>query len=77
MWCRFAFPADHIVTAVYSGSHSGAGVEVDDAKGKKVSSIACNESPYMFGAYLRENLPCDSQNPHGAAACKPDPFVAK
>jgi len=31
----------------------------------------------MFIDYLRQNLACDPQNPHGAAACKPDPFVAK
>lgn len=62
---------------VYSGSRSGAGVEVDDAKGKKLSNIACAESPEMFPAYLQSNLPCDLQNPHGAAACKENPYRGK
>jgi len=62
---------------VYSGSKSGAGVEVADAKRKRLSDIACAESPEMSPAYLQSNLPCDAQNPHGAAACKENPYRGK
>ena len=62
---------------VYSGSHSGAGVEVADAKGKRLSDIRCAEVPNMYPAYLQSNLPCDQQNPHGAAACKENPYAGK
>jgi len=62
---------------VFSNSESGGGVEVSDAKGKKLSSIACAERPYMFAEYLRENLPCDMENPHGAAACQKSPYKQK
>jgi hypothetical protein len=41
---------------VFSGSKSGAGVEVSDAKGKKLSTVACAEMPYMFAEYMRMNL---------------------
>ena len=60
-----------------SGSKSGAGVEVDDAKGKKLSTMDCAESPAIFPEYLHQSLPCDPQNPHGAAACKKDPYPGK
>jgi alpha-tubulin suppressor-like RCC1 family protein len=62
---------------VYSGSKSGAGVEVTDASGKRISDIACNESPEMFAEYLRLSLPCDLQNPHGAAACREAPYAGR
>jgi hypothetical protein len=62
---------------VYSGSQSGAGVEVADAKGKRLSNVRCAEAPYMFPAYLQSNLPCDAQNPHGSAACKENPYRGK
>ena len=62
---------------VYSGSNSGAGVAVSDAKGKAVSSVACGERPELYSDYLRASLPCDPLNPHGAAACKENPFVVK
>jgi hypothetical protein len=62
---------------VFSGSKSGAGVEVSDAKGKKLSTIECAEVPYMFSDYLRMNLPCDMENPHGAAACQKAPYKGK
>jgi hypothetical protein len=62
---------------VFSGSKSGAGVEVSDAKGKKLTTIACAERPYMFAEYMRMNLPCDMQNPHGAAACQKTPYGEK
>jgi len=62
---------------VFSGSKSGAGVEVSDAKGKKLSTIACAEMPYMFAEYMRMNLPCDTENPHGAAACQKSPYGEK
>jgi alpha-tubulin suppressor-like RCC1 family protein len=55
---------------VFSGSKSGAGVTVEDAKGKAVSNISCAERPEMFAEYLRENLPCDVKGPRGAAGCK-------
>jgi hypothetical protein len=60
-----------------SGSIMGAGVEVDDAKGKKLSDISCTERPTLFIEYLRSSLPCDPQNPHGVAACREDPYVVK
>jgi hypothetical protein len=62
---------------VYSGTQSGAGVQVEDAKGKVLSDIQCNEAPYMFIDYMRTNLPCDLKNPHGAAACKEHPYSGK
>ncbi len=62
---------------VFSGSKSGAGVEVDDAKGKKLRTIDCAEVPTLFAEYLRLNLPCDPENPHGAAACRKDPYRGK
>jgi alpha-tubulin suppressor-like RCC1 family protein len=55
---------------VFSGSNSGAGVEVADAKGKKLSTIQCEERPAIYIDYLRRALPCDLQNPRGPAACK-------
>ena len=62
---------------VYSGTKTGAGVEVDDASGKMRSDIACTERPEMFIEYMRLNLPCDLKNPHGAAACQENPYGAK
>ena len=62
---------------VFSNSESGAGVEVTDGKSKKLSTIQCAERPYMFAEYMRENLPCDIQNPHGAAACQHTPYGEK
>jgi alpha-tubulin suppressor-like RCC1 family protein len=55
---------------VFSGSKSGAGVTVEDAKGKVISNISCAERPEMYAEYLRENLPCDPKGPRGAAGCK-------
>lgn len=62
---------------VYSGTRSGAGVRVENAAGKVLSDIACNERPEMFIEYMRRNMPCDAQNPHGAAACKETPYRGK
>ncbi len=62
---------------VYSGTKTGAGVEVDDASGKMRSDIACSERPEMFIEYMRMNLPCDLKNPHGAAACRENPYRGK
>jgi alpha-tubulin suppressor-like RCC1 family protein len=62
---------------VYSGSQSGAGVRVENASGKVLSDIQCDERPEMFAEYLRMNLPCDPKNPHGAAACKEHPYSGK
>lgn len=62
---------------VFSGSKSGAGVQVEDAKGKGSGAIQCPERPTMFAGYLRLNLPCDPQNPHGVAACKEEPYARK
>ncbi len=62
---------------VYSGSQSGAGVEVADAARRRLADIRCAERPEMFPAYLQSNLPCDAQNPHGAAACKENPYTGK
>lgn len=52
---------------VYFGD-ADAGVDVKDAKGGKVASIACTERPEVYGDYLRDNLPCDPKTPR---ACKP------
>jgi hypothetical protein len=62
---------------VFSGSKSGAGVEVSDASGKKHSTVECAERPYMFAEYMRENLPCDMENPQGVAACQKSPYKGK
>lgn len=62
---------------VYSSTKTGAGVEVEDAKGKVLSDIRCAERPYMFIEYMRMNLPCDMENPHGAAACREHPYGGK
>jgi alpha-tubulin suppressor-like RCC1 family protein len=51
---------------VYYGS-SGGGVDVKDAKGRKVTGIVCVERPEVYDDYLRTNLPCD---PKSAAGCK-------
>jgi len=53
-----------------SGSKSGAGVEVADENGKRITTIKCAERLQIFVKYLRLSLPCDKQNPHGAAACQ-------
>ncbi len=54
---------------VYYGEESGGGVRVEDARGKLISDIPCNERPQVFWEYLEMNLPCDPNNPGGAAAC--------
>ena len=48
---------------VYNGERSGGGVEVQDANGKRLSSIACVERPEFYRDYLRMNLPCDPKSP--------------
>jgi hypothetical protein len=50
---------------VYYVFESGAGVEVQDRKGKTLSNVSCAERPEIYHDYLRENLPCDPQNPRG------------
>jgi Regulator of chromosome condensation (RCC1) repeat len=62
---------------VFSGSKSGAGVEVVNANGKRITTIECAERPLIFVEYLRLSLPCDKQNPHGAAACQEIPYREK
>jgi alpha-tubulin suppressor-like RCC1 family protein len=62
---------------VFSNSESGAGVEVTDSKGKRLSTVQCAERPSMYSEYLRLSLPCDVQNPHGAAACRKTPYPAR
>lgn len=62
---------------VFSGSKSGAGVEVTDSRGKKLATVECIERPLIFPEYLRLSLPCDPRNPHGAAACKKAPYTGK
>lgn len=64
---------------VYSNwkGKGGAGVKVFDSKGKLVSDISCWGKPEIYIGYLRESLPCDMQNPHGAAACKEVPYKTK
>lgn len=42
---------------VYYGDDSGGGVEVMDAKGRRLSVISCDERPQVYMDYLRENLP--------------------
>jgi hypothetical protein len=41
---------------VYSAERSGAGVEVENARGKRVGAVDCNERPEMFAEYLKKNL---------------------
>ncbi len=68
------FTNGRITYRVFSGSSSGAGVEVQDAAGKTLSTVNCAERPAIFSEYLRKNIACDLQNPHGAAACKEKPY---
>lgn len=42
---------------LFSGSTSGAGVDVLDPQGKRIARIACAERPAMFSEYLKANLP--------------------
>jgi hypothetical protein len=60
----------------YEGK-DGAGVDVSNARGKTISSVACIERPYMVPDYLRMALACDIKNPHGKAACGENPFGSK
>jgi len=62
---------------VFSGSKSGAGVRVEDTKGKRVASVACIERPELFASYLWKSLPCDRTNPHGEEACRETPYKGK
>jgi hypothetical protein len=62
---------------VFSGSKSGAGVEVTGPGGKPAATIECGEAPALFAEYLRMSLPCDPLNPHGAAACRATPVRAR
>ena len=60
---------------VYSNSGQGnAGVLVMDAQGKVLSNVRCIERPYMFPSYMQRALACDTENPHGAAACGDKPL---
>jgi alpha-tubulin suppressor-like RCC1 family protein len=43
----------------------GDGVDVRDAKGRKVTDISCVERPQVYDDYLRTNLPCDPKSPAG------------
>ena len=54
---------------VYYAS-SEAGVEVKDAKGRRVTAIDCAERPEVYDDYLRENLPCDPKSPTGCKSPK-------
>ena len=45
-------------------------MQVADANGKRITTIKCAERLQIFVKYLRLSLPCDKQNPHGAAACQ-------
>jgi hypothetical protein len=51
-----------------------AGVTVTDANGKTVADIQCIERPTLFAPYLQMALACDTENPHGKAACAKDPL---
>jgi alpha-tubulin suppressor-like RCC1 family protein len=57
-------------TVSYGSSGAGAGVDVKDAKGRKVTDIACVERPEIYDDYLRENLPCDPKSPAGCKSPK-------
>ncbi len=59
---------------VYSGSKSGAGVEVIDGTGKTLANIQCAEAPAVYIEYLKMNLPCDPQSPHAAVLCPKSPY---
>lgn len=62
---------------VFSGSRSGAGVAVEDAKGRRIATVNCIERPELFAPHLWRALPCDRANPHGEAACGERPFRGK
>jgi alpha-tubulin suppressor-like RCC1 family protein len=62
---------------VFSGSKSGAGVLVEDGKGKRVATVNCIERPQLYAAYLWKSLPCDQKNIHGAAACQEKPYQGR
>lgn len=62
---------------VFSGSKSGAGVWVEDAKGKRITTVNCIERPEIYPYYLWKALPCDRVNPHGEGACRESPFKGK
>lgn len=57
-------------TVTYAQSGAGAGVDVKDAGGRKVTSISCAERPEIYDDYLRENLPCDPKSPGGCKSPK-------
>lgn len=50
---------------VFSGSKSGAGVEVANANGRRITTIECAERPQIFVEYLRLSLPCDNKPARG------------
>ena len=59
---------------LYSYSARGAGVLVLGPDKKVVSHARCVERPHIFPSYLRRALACDTENPHGAAACADKPL---
>lgn len=71
-------PYSYRVYSKAKGEREGsAGVTVSDSKGKVLSDIACAERPVIYIDDLRQTLPCDRQNPHGAAACRENPYKGK
>ena len=69
------FTSGNYTYNVYSYSGQGrAGVRVSDAQGRQLSDVRCIERPHMFPSYLRQALACDTDNPHGVAACGKDPL---
>lgn len=58
---------------VYSHSAGKAGVTVSGPDGRVLGGAACIERPHLFAPYMQQALPCDTENPHGRAACAKDP----
>ena len=66
-----------VYSASSGESEGSAGVTISDAKDKLLSEISCIERPQISVEYLRNSLPCDRRNRHGAAACKESPYRGK
>lgn len=76
---RVRFESGGYSYRVYSNGREGggsAGVEVFDARHKRVSHIRCTERPSMFSTYLRTTLACDTSATQGDAACREEPLRA-
>lgn len=62
---------------IYSNAQAGegsAGVEVFDARNRRVSHLRCAERPSLFSTYLRTTLACDTRATHDDSACREEPL---